>query len=62
MHMSQGRMYNCIWSSQDAAVNKAVLGERKVPYFPVPEDLSEVCVMHFLPLFLLCRISTLFIS
>lgn len=50
--MSQGGMYNCICSSQDAAVTKAVFGERKVPHFPVSEDLAEVCVMHFLPLFL----------
>lgn len=62
MHISWGRMYNCICSSQDAAVNKVVLEERKVPHFPNSEDLAEVCVMHFLPLFLLCRILALFIS
>lgn len=62
MHISQARTYHCICSSQDAAINKAVLEEGKVPHFPDSEDLAEVCVMHFLPLFLLHRILALFIS
>lgn len=59
MDVSQGGMYNCICSSQDAAVTKAVLG--KIPHFPVSEDLAEVCVIVSSP-FPVCRILALFMS